>query len=77
MKAIASRYSMMLKENVAMLAKAKQNHTADWIKAQEYSSVSGGSVKAAYYALREDRRLEIERRDNELHDDYNIEDEED
>ena len=77
LKAIAHRYSMMLKENVAMLAKAKQNHTADWIKAHEYSSVSGGSVKAAYYALREDRRLEIERRDNELHDEYNIEDEED
>ena len=56
-------------EHVTMLAKAGQNHLSEWLKATENASVTGGSVKKVYYELREARRLEIERRDNEIHDD--------
>ena len=60
----------MRHENVAVLARAAQNHLSDWLKANNYQSVTGGSVKKVYYELREERRLEIERRDNEIHDIY-------
>ena len=70
MKAIGHKFKTMTHENVAVLARAGQNHLSDWLKANNYASVTAGSVKKVYYELREERRLEIERRDNEIHDIY-------
>ena len=73
LKAIGHKFKTMTHENVAVLARAGQNHLSDWLKANNYASVTGGSVKKVYYELREERRREIERRDNENHDPFHVE----
>ena len=55
---------MMGNENVAMLARARQNHLAEYLRAHD-NVIEGGSVKEAYIRLRDARRIETERRDNE------------
>ena len=77
LKAIGHKFKTMRHENVAVLARAGQNHLSDWLKANNYASVTAGSVKKVYYELMEERRLEIERRDNEIHDQFFAEPESD
>ena len=60
---------MMGNENVAMLARARQNHLAEYLRAHD-NVIQGGSVKNAYITLRTARQLEIERRDHEDEDAY-------
>ena len=60
---------MMGNENVAMLARARQNHLSEYLRAHD-QVIDGGSVKEAYIKLRNARQLEIERRDNEDEDVY-------
>lgn len=60
---------MMDNENVAMLSRARQNHLAEYLRAHE-NVIVGGSVKDAYIRLRDARRTETERRDEENEDIY-------
>jgi len=60
---------MMGNENVAMLARARQNHLSEYLRAHD-NVIDGGSVKEAYIQLRNSRQLEIERRDHEDEDMY-------
>ena len=60
---------MMASENVAMLSMARQNHLAEYLRAHD-NVIEGGSVKEAYIRLRDARRAETERRDNENEDMY-------